>query len=151
MREGDTVVPTFPNARYIVAEPALQVWRDHDADATAAHGSTAAMEVPLAAGLVDVVATDHRLTDDVRLMSTPGHTTGQVPLMIESVGARALVTGDLTHHPVQWAEPSWGQATDHDVAESTRTRKSVLDEYGDTDVVLIGSHYAGGGRFLPLL
>lgn len=158
MREGDTHVPTFPNARYVVTEPALDVWKAHDPEETAAHGKREALDPVLAAGLVDTVPVDHALTREVRLLATPGHTTGHVSLLIESKGERALVTGDLSHHPVQWAERGWGQITDVDVVTSTATRERILEEFGDSDVTVIGTHYAGpisgrlskrdGGRFL---
>ncbi|MFC4950073.1 MBL fold metallo-hydrolase [Pseudonocardia sp. GCM10023141] len=160
MREGDRWVPTFPNARYIVSAPALEVWQTHDPEETASHGRREALDTVLDAGLVDAVPVDHRLTPEVRLLSTPGHTTGHVAVLIESGGERALVTGDLSHHPVQWAERDWGQAADHDVAEAIRTREWIMEDYGDKDVTVIGSHYTGpvvgrltkkdGGRFVAV-
>jgi glyoxylase-like metal-dependent hydrolase (beta-lactamase superfamily II) len=158
MRDGDRFVPTFLNARYVVAAPALDVWTARDPAQTASHGRPEALDPVIDAGLVDAVPVDHRLTPQVRLLSTPGHTAGHVAVLIESGGARALVTGDLAHHPVQWAEPGWGQLADFDVPAAVRTRQRILDEYGDTGVTVIGSHYAGpvagyltkqdGGKFI---
>ncbi|MFF0038874.1 MBL fold metallo-hydrolase [Streptomyces mirabilis] len=160
MRVGDRFEPTFPRARYLVTEPALSAWKEQLPSETSAHGTLEAVQPLLDAGMVDAVPLDHRIAPGVWLESTPGHTRGHVSLRIESRGQRALITGDLSHHPVQWAEPEWGQLTDFDVAESTATRRRILDEYADTDVTIIGTHYSAptagrltkkdGGRFVPL-
>ncbi|MFE2944564.1 MBL fold metallo-hydrolase [Streptomyces sp. NPDC059255] len=160
MRTASGRQATFPHARYLFTEPAVAAWRDQDPTEIAAHGDREAIQPLLDAGLVDPVPLNHRITDSVRLISTPGHTRGHVSVLIDSEGQQALVTGDMTHHPVQWAETHWGQATDVDVTVSTATRRRILDDYADTDVLIIGTHYAGpaagkltrnnGGRFIPL-
>ena len=43
------------------------------------------------AGLVDLVADDHVVTEGVRLMPTPGHTPHHVSVMIESRGQSGVM------------------------------------------------------------
>lgn len=141
MRVGSEIVPTFPNARYLFARLEWEHWREQDDPGFA--GTLDATVVPLfAAGLADLVEPEHAITDEVRLVPTPGHTPGHVSVHIASRGRNALITGDMTHHPVQWAEPSWGIAADSDGDAATRTRQRVLDEHADTDLLVIGTHYA---------
>jgi glyoxylase-like metal-dependent hydrolase (beta-lactamase superfamily II) len=52
-----------------------------------------------------------------------------------------LITGDLAHHPVQFAEPDWFADPDTDREQSSNTRRRLLDEHGDTDVLVIGTHF----------
>ena len=78
----------------------------------------------------------------MRLEPTPGHTPGHVAVRIASRGQHAMITGDLTHHPVQWAEPQWGIDADSDGAEATRTRLRLLAEHTGSDLLVIGTHYA---------
>jgi glyoxylase-like metal-dependent hydrolase (beta-lactamase superfamily II) len=94
------------------------------------------------AGLADLVPPDHRVTDEIRLESTPGHTPGHVAVHVESGGQHALITGDLAHHPVQFAEPDWFADPDTDREQSSATRRRLLSEHGDTDVLVIGTHFA---------
>jgi glyoxylase-like metal-dependent hydrolase (beta-lactamase superfamily II) len=94
------------------------------------------------AGLVDFVEPNHQVTAEIRLEPTPGHTPGHVGVHIESGGRHAFITGDLAHHPVQWAQPSWAAAPDTDPAQSTATRRRLLAEFADTDVLVIGTHFA---------
>ena len=141
MRVGDEVVPTFPNARYLFARTEWEHWRAMD-DPGFAGTLRNTVEPIFAEGLADLVDCDHVVTDEVRLEPTPGHTPGHVSVRIASGGRRALITGDMTHHPVQWAEPAWGIAADSDGAEATRTRQRILAEHANTDLLVIGTHYA---------
>jgi glyoxylase-like metal-dependent hydrolase (beta-lactamase superfamily II) len=61
---------------------------------------------------------------------------------IESRGERALITGDATHHPVQWAEPDWKMVADTDPAQAIATRRGLRAECADRPVLVIGTHYA---------
>ncbi|WP_432013590.1 MBL fold metallo-hydrolase [Streptomyces cucumeris] len=160
MRAGDHFEPTFPQARYLFSAPALSAWKEQLPTETPSHGTITSMQPLLDAEVVDAVPLDHRITDSVRLESTPGHTRGHVAVHIESQGQHALITGDLTHHPVQWAEPHWTHFSDVDGSASIATRRRIMDTYADTDVTIIGTHYAAptvgrltkkdGGRFIPL-
>lgn len=133
-------VPTFPNARYLFC-------RD-EYDATMADPGFFALNLPdtvapiLEAGLADLVDPDHRVDEHVRLTPTPGHSPGHVSVVIESGDATAFITGDMSHHPVQWAEIDWGFAGDHDAALAAATRRKVLADLGDTGAVVLGTHFA---------
>jgi glyoxylase-like metal-dependent hydrolase (beta-lactamase superfamily II) len=140
-RVDGVLVPTFPNARYLFARTEWEHWRAHDDPGFASTLATT-VEPIFAAGLADLVACDHVVTGEVRLEPTPGHTPGHVSVRIASEGRRALITGDMTHHPVQWAEPAWGIAADSDTAEATRTRRRLLAEHVGDDLLVIGTHYA---------
>ena len=101
-----------------------------------------AAEAGTAAGLADLVETDHKICDSVRLVPTPGHTPGHVSVEIASQGQRAFITGDMTHHPVQWAEPDWKMPADSDPAAAAATRRRIAGALANTPVLVIGTHYA---------
>jgi glyoxylase-like metal-dependent hydrolase (beta-lactamase superfamily II) len=145
-------LPTFPNARYLIGRTEFehsQVKPIHDGAATnhISEAQGAAMEDSvkpvLDAGLVDLVETDHRLTDEVWLMPSPGHTSGHVSVAISSRGSQALITGDFVHHPCQLAHPEWATTIDHDARESTATRERIFGFLAGTPTLVIGSHWAG--------
>jgi glyoxylase-like metal-dependent hydrolase (beta-lactamase superfamily II) len=140
MRDGDGWVPTFPNARYFFARAEWEHW---SAAGPSPFASTldAAVRPILDAGLAELVETDHRLCPEVCLVPTPGHTPGHVSVAIESGGERALITGDASHHPVQWAEPGWELPTDADPAVAAATRRRLADEHGRAGTLVIGTHY----------
>ena len=140
MRDGDEWVPTFPHARYVFAK---QEWAHWDAEGQSQYAVTLddAVRPVIAAGLADFVDGDHRVNDEIWLEPTPGHTPGHVAVRILSQGEEALITGDLAHHPVQWAEPAWASSADIDTAGSTETRRRLLREHADRPVLVIGTHF----------
>ncbi|MDJ0850462.1 MAG: MBL fold metallo-hydrolase [Myxococcota bacterium] len=141
IREGDRLVPTFPNARYLFARTEYEHWEaDPDKAFTPTFDET--VKPIIEAGLADLVDMDHRITDEVQLEPTPGHTPGHVAVRISSEGAEAMITGDLTHHPVQWAEPDLGMPADSDGAQAAATRHRLLREHADGPLLVIGTHYA---------
>jgi len=93
------------------------------------------------AGLVDLVEQDHVLSPEVRLMPSSGHTPGHVSVLIASEGQRAVITGDMTHHPCQMGHPEWTLA-DIDAELARRTRARLFAEWADQPILVIGTHFA---------
>jgi glyoxylase-like metal-dependent hydrolase (beta-lactamase superfamily II) len=86
-------------------------------------------------------ADDADLGDGLRLEPSPGHTPGHVSLWIGSAGARALVTGDFVHHPVQSAEPDWAEVGDADVEVARATRHRMVRVAAESGPLVIGTHF----------
>jgi len=137
-------VPTFPNARYLIGRVESEHW---DAYGVHEDGDVYGDSVRpvFEAGLVDLVEFGHRVTDDVVMEPTPGHSPGHQSVHITSGGQEALITGDVMHHPVQCCEPDLESNFDSDVAAARGMRRELLARYGDTDVLVIGTHFGGRG------
>ncbi len=150
MKVGDEFVPTFPNAKYLFGREEYEYWSGDtdDVNIDLQYGVTPVVE----AGLHELVPSDHSITDEVSLEPTPGHTPGHVSVRIDSAGKRAVITGDLVHHPVQLAEPTWGSHPDAQPGRAAETRRDFVARYGDTDVLVIGTHFAGptAGRIVKI-
>lgn len=141
IRQNGRLVPTFPNARYLFARREWEHWQQSE-DRGYALTLDERVQPILDAGLADLVDTDHRLTDEVRLQPTPGHTPGHVSVAIRSRGVEALITGDMVFHPVQWAEPAWGSDADQNPQAACELRKSMRGTLCERDVLVIGTHFA---------
>ncbi len=89
-----------------------------------------------------MVGQTHRVTDEVWLEPTPGHTPGHVSVHIASAGEEAIITGDMIHHPCQIAHPEWSSSADWDQERSAETRGAFLERYADRPVLVIGTHFA---------
>lgn len=135
-------VPTFPQARYLVARPEWEHWSQSDDHWTQIVMADSVRPI-FDAGLVDLVAVDHPVHDTMRFEPTPGHTPGHVSIHISSRGEEAVITGDLVHHPCQFARPDWGSSADADAAQADRARKNFMARYADTPTLIIGTHFAG--------
>ena len=143
MRIDGRWVPTFPNARYLLAATEFDYWRDQRDFAEQVTVFADSVQPVVEGGLVDLVATDHRVCNEVSLTPTLGHTPGHVSIRIASQGEEALITGDFLHHPCQMACPDWAAPVDYDRQQSTQTRRTVLATLAGTPTLLIGTHFAG--------
>jgi glyoxylase-like metal-dependent hydrolase (beta-lactamase superfamily II) len=135
-------VPTFPNARYFIGRREYEHWNAEQGEEQQAILSDSVRPI-FDAGLAELVELDHRISPEIRLIPSTGHTPGHVCGMIESDGEAAAITGDMSHHPCQLAHPDWSPAFDSDRAASAVTRARLFAEWADTPVLVIGTHWAG--------
>ena len=134
-------VPTFPNARYLIGRREYEHWSaegDPEQQAILADSVKPIFD----AGLVTLVDMDHRISPEISLTPTPGHTPGHVSVLIESQGARALITGDMLHHPCQFGHPEWSPPFDSDPHAGAAMRRSVMERVAGEPVLVIGTHFA---------
>jgi glyoxylase-like metal-dependent hydrolase (beta-lactamase superfamily II) len=142
-------VPTFPQARYLFARKEWEHWSNEakaqtsakslkTTDQSASEGNEQkgygdaddilgdSVTPIIEAGLADLVETHHKLTEEVWLEPTPGHTPGHVSVRIQSEGQLAVITGDLIHHPIQCSEPDRPVNFDSDPEMARATRRRFL-------------------------
>ncbi len=134
--------PTFPRARYLFERSEWAHWSKVDGDEYGAIIADSVRPV-VEAGRAELVASDHRISDEIWLEPTPGHTPGHVSVHLASEGAEAVITGDLMHHPVQCGEPDWQSTFDDDPVQARATRRAFCARYADRDVAVLGTHFAG--------
>lgn len=132
-------VPTFPKARYLIGRREYDFWSAcNDEEQQAMLGDS--VKPIFDAGLVQLVDLDHVISPEIRLTPSIGHTPGHVSVMIESEGERAVITGDMTHHPCQMAHPDWSLG-DSDPKAAALTRSRLFAEWADQGILVIGTHF----------
>jgi glyoxylase-like metal-dependent hydrolase (beta-lactamase superfamily II) len=146
-------VPTFPQARYLFGKQEWAHWkhlRDTHGYHDLAHLADS-IDPVMEAGLVDFIGPEHRITDEVSLISTPGHTPGHVSVHIRSQGQEAIITGDMMHHPIQLAVPETHANFDMDKAQGAATRRSFVERFSGSGALVIGSHFSdpSAGHIVP--
>ncbi|MEI9929868.1 MAG: MBL fold metallo-hydrolase [Rhizomicrobium sp.] len=141
MRDGDRWVPTFPNARYLIGRTEYEHWIKETESETAAIMADSVSPV-FDAGLAQMVEMDHRISPEIRLVPTPGHTPGHVSVLIESKGQTAIITGDMMHHPCQIGRPDWISEFDGDKSAGAARRNTMIREWADKPYLMIGTHFA---------
>jgi glyoxylase-like metal-dependent hydrolase (beta-lactamase superfamily II) len=146
---GEAWIPTFPKARYLFGRVEWAHWQSEIALAPTSEEAAelhAIMEDSvrpiISAGLHDLIETDHRITDEVRLMHTPGHTPGHVSVVIASRGQTAVIAGDVMHHPIQLADAGLQANFDTDKTEAEATRRAFIRDHADRDILVLGTHFA---------
>ncbi len=146
---NDQWVPTFPNARYLFCETEYDYWRAEPQHYGPVFEDS--VQPIIDAGLADLTSADHRINDEVWFEPTPGHTPGHVSVIVSSQGQQAVITGDMIHHPVQFARPDMASSADYQAdGTSTATRLEAFGRWCDGRLV-IGTHFAGrtAGHIIP--
>lgn len=135
--------PTFPNARYLFGKTEYDAWQNvlrHDGVHTDTH-LVECVDPIVALGLADFIAADHVIAPGIFCEPSHGHTPGHVHVCIESNGNRAVITGDLMHHPMQCAMPHRTATFDMDKDSGRQSRITFVDKYRDSGTVVIGAHF----------
>jgi glyoxylase-like metal-dependent hydrolase (beta-lactamase superfamily II) len=133
--------PTFPRARYLFSRPDFRFWSE-EGQPSPNVDLTYGVDMIVGFGRHDLVEPDHRLTPEVSLFATPGHSPGHASIRISSAGQEAVITGDAAHHPVQLAEPGWTTKADSDAALAVKTRTRLAEAVVGRDTLVIGTHFA---------
>jgi len=134
-------LPTFPKARYLIGKTEYDHWVKETEGETAAIMADSVSPI-FDAGLAHMVEMDHRLSPEIHLVPTPGHTPGHVSVMIESKGETAIITGDMMHHPCQIGRPDWLNEFDGDKSAGAARRITMIREWADKPYLIIGTHFA---------
>jgi glyoxylase-like metal-dependent hydrolase (beta-lactamase superfamily II) len=141
-------VPTFPNARYLIAETEYAHYAAQYAASGAAvnRGSFADSVLPVVErGLAQFVDASHGVTVDpdgrIALEPAPGHTPGNIMVVVSGGGREALLCGDVIHHPIQLALPWLRLLADHDPQLADATRRALLERCADTETTLLTGHF----------
>jgi glyoxylase-like metal-dependent hydrolase (beta-lactamase superfamily II) len=140
MLENGKWTPTFPKARYLIGRREYEFWSAHDDEEQQAILSDSVKPI-FDAGIAELVELDHVISPEIRLTPSTGHTAGHVSVVIESEGERAVITGDMAHHPCQLAHPDWTPQYDTDLKESAATRWRLFAEWADQPTLVIGTHF----------
>jgi glyoxylase-like metal-dependent hydrolase (beta-lactamase superfamily II) len=136
---------TFPNARYVISAQEMEFWRGRLAGDKA--DQRPLVEKIEAAGL-RLIAMDEVILPGITAVPLPGHTPGQIGLLIESDGERLLHLADTLHSPAQLVRPDWSPWFDDDIHLSVPTRRAALSRAADEDLLTLFYHltFPGLGR-----
>jgi len=137
-------VPTFARARYLFGRTEYEHWRDHSDTPDKVAVFNDSVKPIVDAGKAELIAGDARLTDEITMIPTPGHSPGHMSIHIASDGQEALLTGDVAHHPCQMAHLDWSSTADSEPARSPATRRQLLSRFADTPTLVIGGHFNAG-------
>ena len=141
--------PNFPKARYLVPRKDWDYWTRPDVLKESEHITNQVL--PLKdLNIMDLIDGDHKITDELTTVSTPGHTPGHMSIIIASAGQRGYVLGDVAHHQVQANHTDWSPIWDVEPDVSRKTRHAVLDMLEAEGTLVSAGHFPapGFGRFV---
>lgn len=141
--------PTFPQARYVIQREEWDHWTG--LERVPAYVSECALPLQRA-GRLHLVRGEQRLTPEVTVWPTPGHTPGHQSILVRSGGEGALITGDTFYTPAQIAHPEWQGGMDRDRERACSSRVAILDRIEAEGLEMAAGHFYPGcfGRVLRL-
>lgn len=138
--KGAEARPTFPRATYLIQEGDWIAYQDEE-ESTGREARDRSVRALRRLGVLELVRGERELTDEVRILPTPGHTAGSQGLLVDSGGERALLCGDVANHPVQVTDPGWRSVADADPSTAVRTREVLLARAESEAILVSTAHF----------
>jgi glyoxylase-like metal-dependent hydrolase (beta-lactamase superfamily II) len=142
--ENGRWVPTFPNARYVMARREFDHWhgvQQRGEDSPHRRAFEDSVLPVVRTGQSVLVDDDYAFEDGFWFESAPGHTPGNVVIHAASGTERAVFLGDVVHHQLQLARPDWSTLACSDPALSRSTRTRLIEEYAERRTRLFPAHF----------
>jgi glyoxylase-like metal-dependent hydrolase (beta-lactamase superfamily II) len=99
------------------------------------------------AGQMELIADEPNVTDELKILHTPGHTPGSVSVLVNSGGESVIFIGDVAHLRVQLSEYEWSPLGDLDRETSPSARQRVVEEAVGRNALMAGPHLDAGPVF----
>ena len=132
-------VAFFPRARYVVHRDSFAFASTQD---TRPHVRRCILPLE---DRFEQVSGELELAPGVTAFEAPGHYPGHMAVRVESEGEYALLIADVAVHPALLENPEWAYVSDADGAAAAATRRALLPELVDRDVLVVCGHYPGSG------
>jgi glyoxylase-like metal-dependent hydrolase (beta-lactamase superfamily II) len=137
--------PAFPNATYVISKEEMAFWQARIGDWAGDQRPIVTMMEEKGLRLIDM---DEAILPALTAVPLPGHTPGQIGLLIESGDEKLIHLADLLHSPMQFAHPEWSPTFDADTSISVPTRRAALGRAAKEDMLALFYHltFPGLGR-----
>ncbi len=138
-RDG-AYVPTFPKAEYWISRTEWEFWTDPAVVAEEGPHLTTNVLPLKDSPQLHLVEGEAALTPELSLLPTPGHTPGHCSLAVASAGERAIILGDVAHHPLHLVR-IWIAAIDELPRVSRRTKRALAERLIEEQLLVAAGHF----------
>ncbi len=137
--------PVFRHATYVISKEELAFWQGRIADGAADQRPIVTMMEAQGLRLIDM---HEQIIPGMTAVPIPGHTPGQIAVLVESEHEQLMTMADLLHSPMQFAHPEWSASFDADTSLSVPTRRAALRRAADENLLTLFYHltFPGLGR-----
>ena len=100
------------------------------------------------AGLSELADDHTQLLPGLSLQRLPGHTAGQMMVVLDDGLQCAVFPGDALHQPMQVYRPQWNSRFCEDAQTARQSRQHLLELCADRQALLFPAHFGAphGGR-----
>ena len=138
-------VPTFPNAKYVMARAEHDFWaeaaKDEATPIVPRNIYNDSVLPVVEAGLAELIDGSGSVGDVLTIHPAPGHTPGHFHADLLSQGKRAMFIGDILHSPVQIPLWRWSSRFCVDAEKAKESRREVLALCAERGDLLIPAHF----------
>jgi glyoxylase-like metal-dependent hydrolase (beta-lactamase superfamily II) len=138
-KEGDGWAPTFPRARYLIQRGEYDACM-HPNERTRATYFAENVEPLRETGQLDLLDGETKVTDEITIIPTHGHTADHASVVLKSAGESAIYIGDMIQHPVQLERAPWVSSFDIYPLEAMETKKNVVRRAVDEKQLVVAVH-----------
>ena len=141
------LVPTFPRARYFIQRGEWEAAR-HPNERTRATYLAENLTPLEESGQLELIEGETRVTPEVVVVPSPGHTEHHASVVITSGGEVALYVGDIAQHRVQMERLAWVSAFDVLPLVSLETKRGLMERAIRENALIVSVHlpFPGAGR-----
>jgi glyoxylase-like metal-dependent hydrolase (beta-lactamase superfamily II) len=139
--------PAFPQAHYIISSAEWDFWRSGQARNEIREFNremllkTEYNNLPAIMNQIDLVDGEVDILPGVSIIPAPGHTPGQIAVLLSSQGRKLLYISDVFFHPVQVQRPEWSGVADLDSGQTIQTRYRLLNQAVTENAMVMGFHF----------
>jgi glyoxylase-like metal-dependent hydrolase (beta-lactamase superfamily II) len=141
-------VPTFPNARYVMAKREYDYWDGVYAKMKGSKENLHAVSFEdsvlpvMRAEKAVLVADDFELDKGIWLEPCHGHSPGHVVVNVDAGGKKGVFIGDVIHHPMQLLFPDLSCRADFDMDASRVSRRALMEKHADAGTIVMPQHFS---------
>ena len=141
------LVATFPRARYLIQRGEWEAATHPDERTRATYLAENLLPVK-ESGQLELIDGETRVTGEITVLPSPGHTADHASVVIVSGGETALYVGDIAQHAVQLERPAWIAAFDVLPLVSLETKKRLMERAVRENALVVSVHcpFPGVGR-----
>jgi len=140
--ENGRWVPTFPKAKYIMADRELAYWTQREKDDPSGVPWITDSVLPIVeAKRTQIVKSDFAFNESIQFIPTPGHTIDHYSVLVGRPGQDALITGDMIHSPIQGKYPELGMMADYDSRIAGESRRQLFGRFCDSSTLMCTAHF----------
>jgi glyoxylase-like metal-dependent hydrolase (beta-lactamase superfamily II) len=144
LRDGRWV-PTFPNAKYLMAKREYDNWNPatRTLPKLPLQGSCFedCVEPIVASGQAVMVEDGHEIDAGMTVEASYGHTLGHCSVRATSRGETGIFCGDIMHSPIEMTYPHVNTYACEDQDAARRSRRALLEEATEHGHALLPAHF----------
>ena len=145
--DGERIVPTFPNARYLIQGGEWEAATHPNERTRATYFSENLLPLE-ESGQLELIDGECEVTPEITIVESAGHTHDHASVVLSSGGETAIYIGDLVQHHTQLERTAWVASFDLLPLVSMETKKRIVERAIRERALIISVHdeFPGLGR-----